>query len=343
MRRPRTSPRRSLLWLIASANAAVLAAALLVLASTPLRVSWPESVRNGVILAALIAATVALQVALARRALAPLGALWHHMQSVDPLHPGKRIDIQSRSIEVTDLAAAFNAMLDRLEEERRQSARRAQAAQDAERRWLSLELHDQIGQDLTAVLLGIGVARRIDDPARRDAALESATSTAQDCLERVRKIVDELRPAALDDLGLISALVHLCDRVAGASGVQVARSFAPDLPHLTADAELGIFRICQESLTNVARHAHATHASVSLVPHDGGVRLTISDDGIGPSQTAGPVGAGSGIRGMRERALLLGAELRVAARRPGGTEIVLDVPATETLATATAIRAAVSS
>ncbi len=325
-RRART-PRYSLLWLVVGANALVLAAALVGLASTPLTVSWPANLREAVVLSLAVGGTVVVQALLVRRVLAPLDALWQHMQAVDPLRPGQRIEVDAQSIEVADLVSAFNAMLDRLEQERRDSARRAQAAQDAERRWLSLELHDQIGQDLTAVLLGVDVARRVDGP-RQTEALDAALETAKDCLDRVRSIVHRLRPAALDELGLASALVHVCDRVGASSGMRVSPRFAPDVPRLSPDAQLGVFRIAQESLANAARHAAATHVEVALAPHDGGLRLTVTDDGVGIGRLES-VSAGSGIRGMRERALLLGATLHVGPSSPRGTQVRLDVPAVE--------------
>ncbi len=328
----RGGSRRSLLALIVAANVAVLSVSLVGLASTPLTVTWPDDVREGVVLGLAIGVTIAVQTLLMRRLLAPLGALWRHMQDVDPLSPGRPVDIRARSREVADLVEAFDAMLGRLEQERRGSARRAQAAQDAERRWLSLELHDQIGQDLTALLLSIDVARRVDGEPR-DAALEAALATAQDCLERVRAIVGRLRPAGLDELGLVSALVHLCDRVAGAGDLRVDRHFDEDVPELTPDAQLGVYRIAQEALTNVLRHSGAASASLTLAPLAGGVRLTVADDGTGMDTPAtGGDESGSGVRGMRERALLLGASLRVGPRHPRGTEVTLDVPATEAVA-----------
>ncbi|MBA2348370.1 MAG: HAMP domain-containing protein [Solirubrobacterales bacterium] len=322
-------PRWSLLWLIVTANAAVLALALVALASTPFTVDWPKSAREAVVLGAAIAATVVSQTLLTRRILGPLGALGRSMRGVDPLHPGQRLEIETRSVEVATLLAAFNAMLDRLEEERRESARRTQAAQDAERRWLSLELHDQIGQDLTALRLRIDIASRVEGEAQAQ-ALEIASVTAQECLERVRGLVHRLRPAALEELGLISALVALCDRVGESSGLEIDRRFASGVPKLTSDAQLGLFRVAQESLPNVVRHAQASRAALDLRPFEGGVRLSVVDDGVGISGH-GDGDAGSGVRGMRERALLLGAELRVRSRAPRGTEVLLDVPASEVL------------
>ncbi len=321
--RPR---RRTLLWLVVVSNASVLLVALVLLASTPFTVSWPANLREAVVLGIAVGGTLVIQALLVRRVLGPLGALWQHMHRVDPLNPGQRIDVRARSVEVSDLVEAFNAMLDRLEEERRESARRAQAAQDAERRWLSLELHDQIGQDLTALQLNIDVARRVDGQ-RRDQALASAAETAADCVERVRSIVGRLRPAVLDELGLSTALVQLCERIAATSGLRIARTFEHDLPLLTSDAQLGVFRVAQESLTNIVRHSGATKAEMRLTAHDGGVRLVVSDDGLGIS--ARDARNGSGIRGMRERALLLGAPLTFSSRTPRGTTVTLDIPRAE--------------
>lgn len=321
----RRPPRRSLLWLVVAANAGVLALAGAVLAATPVTVSWPADVRGAVGLVVVVVGTVLVQALVARRVLAPLGALWQHMQRVDPLEPGRRIDVEARSIEVNDLIQAFNGMLDRLEQERRESARRTQAAQEAERRWLSLELHDQVGQDLTALLLNVSLARTAEGEART-AALDTAVATAGDAQEHVRAIVHRLRPAGLDQLGLVSALVQLCARVQATEDIQVRPSFDPSLPRLSADAELGVFRVAQESLTNVVRHAEAGAAELTLAPCGSGIRLTVSDDGVGPGA---PGTGGSGIRGMRERALLLGATLEVRRRSPRGTTVTLDIPAAE--------------
>jgi two-component system sensor histidine kinase UhpB len=248
------------------------------------------------------------------------------MRSVDPLRPGQRIDIAARTIEVADLMAAFNDMLDRLERERRDSARRAQAAQEAERRWLSLELHDAIGQSMTALLLQLDVASRTTGPAQ-ERVLTTAVETTRDCLERVRAIVRRLRPEALDELGLGSALFHLCDRIAASSGVEIARDVDRDLPALSSDAELVVFRVAQESLTNVIRHAEADRAELRLARCGDGVRLEVRDDGLGIG--AGAARDGSGIRGMRERALMVGSTLTIAPERPRGTRVVLDVPPAE--------------
>lgn len=322
----RRPARRSLLWLLFWANTAVVVVALAGLASTPLTVNWPTNVREAVILLGAVAAMLAANLFAMRRVLSPLGRLWAVMRTVDPLRPGQRIAVAARSIEVADLERAFNDMLDRLEEERRDSARRQQAAQDAERRWLALELHDQIGQDLTALMLTIDVAARTADDDRRAAVLDTAAVTARECLERVRTIVTHLRPAGLDELGLTSALLNLCERLTRSSGVRVVPRFSASLPSLDADTRLGVYRIAQESLTNALRHGSATRVDVALDADENGVRLVVTDDGSG-IQSTDP--SGTGIRGMRERALLLGARLEIGPAQSGGTRVCLDVPGHE--------------
>jgi two-component system sensor histidine kinase UhpB len=249
------------------------------------------------------------------------------MNRVDPLAPGQRIDVGTADEEVAALADAFNGMLDRLEHERRESGRRALAAQEAERRRIARELHDEIGQLLTGLILrGETLARRAPEAVRADVV--GLRESAREAAEEVRLIAQRLRPEALDELGLQSALLALCTAVVERAGIEVERRFERKLP-LTAEEELVIYRVAQESLTNVVRHARAAHVMVTLErDSDGAVVLTVRDDGVGlPSE----VGSNStGVRGMRERALLVGAHLVIQAAEPQGTEVCLRVPARET-------------
>ena len=212
------------------------------------------------------------------------------------------------------------SMLGRLERERRDSARRALAAQEGERRRIARELHDEIGQALTAVVLQLDRARRgatrtVDDE------VGEARETVRASLEEVRGIARRLRPEALDDLGLASALAALTNDLSRRAGVHVERAIAPDIPALDPEDELVIYRVAQEALTNVARHAAASRALLVLGVHDGQVVLEVSDAGAG-FERAGAL-EGSGLLGMRERALLIGAELELRSALGEGTSVRL--------------------
>jgi two-component system sensor histidine kinase UhpB len=214
-------------------------------------------------------------------------------------------------------------MLDRLEDERRESGRQALLAQEAERQRIARELHDEVGQVLTGVVLELEHAARQAD--ERDAAqLAAAREAVRRSLEDVRRIARELRPEVLDDLGLQSALRALCT-AAAAHRLHVERRIDA-IDGISPEVELVVYRVAQESLTNVMRHAGASEVLVSLANVGGGLRLIVRDDGRG--LPAG-VNGGAGIAGMRERALQVGGRLTVSSRASGGTEVRLDVPLPE--------------
>jgi two-component system, NarL family, sensor histidine kinase UhpB len=311
---PGEGPSVALFWRLFIPNACVLGVACAVL--------WVEPANGRVVaLAGGLAVMLAVNLVLMRRAFAPLMRLAALMDRVDPLAPGHRVPISGPESEVTALARAFNAMLDRIESERRESAQRAAAAEEAERRHLAAELHDEIGQTLTALVLQID---RATARGASPAELEAARATAEAALDDVRRLARRLRPEVLDELGLVAALTDLCNRISRTTGLLIHRSFAADLPPLSADEQLAVYRIAQESLTNVIRHARARQASVALTAGRDRVELSISDDGVG--FTRGDTERGGGIRGMRERAVQIGAELTWLSRRPNGTEITLRVP-----------------
>jgi two-component system sensor histidine kinase UhpB len=194
------------------------------------------------------------------------------------------------------------------------------AAQEGERRRFARELHDQVGQTLTALMLEVGHAAERAPEVRTE--LLEAQEAARALSHDIREIVRQLRPEALDDLGLTSALTVLGEQFSERSGIDLRRRFAPGLPPLDSEAELVLYRVAQESLTNVARHAHASRVELSLVAIEAGVRLEVTDDGHGLNGAA----PGNGIRGMRERALLVGGRLTVASPSAGGVSVCLDVP-----------------
>jgi two-component system, NarL family, sensor histidine kinase UhpB len=312
----------SLFWRVFTANAALLVAAALVLGVSPVTVSWPIAVTEAVVLGLGLAAMLAVNAVLLRLAFAPLTALAARMTQVDLLDQPDRLETPGRG-EIAALVETFNDMLARLEVERRDGTRRAVAAQEAERRRVATELHDEVGQTMTAVLMQLerlqeGVAHQWRDELR---GVQEAVRVT---VGEVGRIAQELRPEALDHLGLLSALAALSRGFTDRTGIAVDCRFDSHLPALDPDTELAVYRIVQESLTNVARHGGARHAELSLrhAPHH--VHVEITDDGRGlPADTI----AGAGIRGMRERAALIGGRLTVDNRPAGGARVSLDLPA----------------
>jgi two-component system sensor histidine kinase UhpB len=276
-------------------------------------------VREFAIFVGGLALMLATNLWLLRRALAPLRELTAFVKRIDPLEPGHRLEIAGGDSEVSQLADAFNEMLGRLEEERRDSVGRALAAQEGERLRVAQELHDGVGQELTGVVLQLG---RVARDVPHDGVVE-AQEAARASLEEVRRIARRLRPEALDDLGLASALHVLGERVAEHSELAVDVHVQQGLPDFGPDAELVLYRVAQEALTNVARHAQARHASVRLELSGGHPVLEVDDDGAGfPDHRR----EGGGVRGMRERAVLIGASLKLARSPLGGARVTLELP-----------------
>jgi len=222
---------------------------------------------------------------------------------------------------VVELTEAFNEMLERLEEERRDAASRALYAQEGERLRTSQELHDEIGQRLTAVLLQVEKAIR-DAPESMRPQLQEIRETARGSLDEARRISARLRPEALDDLGLLSALGVLVDRLTEQTGLQIDCAFPSALPPLDHESELVVYRVAQEALTNAVRHADARRVRLALTEDGERISLVVCDDGQG---LGGSV-PGGGMRGMRERAMLIGARLIVSEPSQGGVAVRLELP-----------------
>jgi two-component system sensor histidine kinase UhpB len=310
-----------LFWRVFGTNAAVLVLAFLGLVFAPVTVSVPPTAIELVVLAAGLVCLLLLNLALLRPVFRPLDELVETMRGHDPLSPGKRVRIEGGPA-IIALAHTFNEMLDRLEAERRDSARRALLLQEGERRRIARELHDEVGQTLTGVMLQVeGLAGTIPDELLGQ--LDELRETARHGTEEVRRIARRLRPEALEDLGLQSALAALGTQIGEQASLRVERRLEPGLP-LTQEQELVVYRIAQEALTNVARHAHASGVQLHLERVDARIILTVRDDGRGLPAEA--LRSSQGIRGMRERAMLIGAKLTIAEPPRGGTEVQLAIP-----------------
>lgn len=314
---PRNIP---LFWRVFAVNAGLLLAIAVLLIVTPVQISAPIKLEQALIIVVGLAITLAANGLLLRQTISPLGQLAVRMETVDLLRRGQRIDVQ-RDDEVGRVVRAFNLMLDRLESERQASGRRVLAAQEAERVGIARDLHDEVGQVLTGVLLHLNSIAE-SAPSQRD-EIDTAKQAVRVALDEVRRISSELRPEMLEHLGLASALTELSTTFGRVSGVHVERRFDATLPKLPPDTELAVYRIAQESLTNVARHAAATEVTISLECGIDSVVLSVSDNGRGFDGAPREHG---GLRSMRERALLIDGALAVKASRLGGVDVRLEVP-----------------
>jgi two-component system, NarL family, sensor histidine kinase UhpB len=318
-------PYRPLFQRVVASNAVLLVAACLVtiLVLSPAKIS-SFAVDEAVVLVAALALVALINVLLVRRAVAPLQAVNALARRVDLTHPGQRIPGAKPTSEAGELALSFNEMLSRLEQERRESTRRVLAAHESERLRIAQELHDEVGQTLTAVLLQLSrVQERL--PGELSEELHEAQDAARESLEDVRRIATDLRPETLNDLGLASALAALGDSFGQRAGLRVRRDIQNDLPSLGGEAELVVYRVAQEALTNIARHADSDTAKLVLASDAKRLTLIVRDYGRGLPRELQP--DGTGVRGMRERASLIGAELTLGSPKDGpGTEVRLVVP-----------------
>jgi len=209
----------------------------------------------------------------------------------------------------------------------RDAVRRVVQAQELERRRLARELHDETGQALTSILLGLKPLEDalVDHPAH--AALGGLREQVVSALQDVRRLAVELRPAVLDDFGLVPALERLTDAFAEQSNIRVDFHSALGELRLPGEVETALYRVVQESLTNILKHANAHNVSVSLARRESGVAAVIEDDGSGFDQRVVRED-GIGLIGMRERLALIDGRLEVESRPGAGTTVVAEVPLT---------------
>lgn len=310
----------SLFWRVCLTNGAVFAVGTLVLVLSPATVSTRPLLSEVVVLTIGLLVIFAVNGFLLRSVLQPLDRLTAMMAAIDMRHPGLRWD-EVPAGPAGPLVSGFNAMLGRLEAERAASTTNALRAQEAERQRIAAELHDQVGQSLTAVLLGLRQASRAAPPEVA-AELDQVRETVRTSLEEVRRISQHLRPGVLADLGLLGALSALASDLTARTGIVVHRNLAQGLPPLPPETELVAYRVAQEAMTNVVRHAHADTVELGLTRSGRMLILRVADDGVGAPGTT----EGSGVQGMRERAQIVRGRLDIRTREEGGTEVLLEIP-----------------
>jgi two-component system sensor histidine kinase UhpB len=275
--------------------------------------------REVVVLGLAVLATLLGNWLLLHRRFEPLDRMISAMEQIDLANPhSKRTGSPRDSAEVERLGAAFDRMVSRLETERRDAGRAAIRAQELERRRIAQDLHDEVNQALTAVSLRLQASiERSPTELRRE--LNETKRLCTQAMEELLALARQLRPAVLDDHGLLPALHSQVRDFADQTGINATFNTRGSLPPLTPEQQLVIYRVTQESLSNIAQHAQARKVEVEL-SFIGRTVLRVDDDGLG---FAGPRNGGLGLSGMRERALLAGGHLSVWSGEGQGTRIEL--------------------
>jgi two-component system, NarL family, sensor histidine kinase UhpB len=325
---PEAMKRPSLLSQILALNLLMVTAGMFIASvASGLDLSVPSERWHFLILAMVIVLTFLLNTLLLRRRFEPLDRLLATMERIDLSRPGRRLVLDAEmsgvSNDIQRLAATFNRMLERLERERRRSGELVLNAQEEERKRIARDLHDEVNQSLTALLLRLEAAVQDAPPSLREELAETKR-LANQAMGELLDLARQLRPTALDDHGLVAALqTHVKEY--DARGPASARFWAdPTIHPLPADAQVVIYRVAQEALVNAARHSGATRIEVSLERSEESVCLVVSDNGCGFAFAE--EGKGLGLSGMRERALLVGARLEIDSSPGKGTTVKLEVP-----------------
>jgi two-component system sensor histidine kinase UhpB len=287
-----------------------------------------ERLRFGAIaISALI--LLLINMILLRRRFSPLETLIARLEEIDPAQPNTHFVVPRTTVEeVERLAVTFRRLLRRIEEERRRSGRLVLRAQEEERRRLARDLHDEVNQALTAILLRLQALSESAPPEFAGEISELKTLVNQAMTELLR-LARQLRPASLDDMGLIAAIESQMTRFSQQTGIQAALHHEGTPETISEDQQTVIYRVVQEALSNTAQHSDATYVDFDLrVFPSHGVELRVRDNGRGFDSRRAPDGGpgGIGLSGMAERARLVGGELTVTSSPGSGTRVRLYIP-----------------
>jgi signal transduction histidine kinase len=200
-------------------------------------------------------------------------------------------------------------------------------AREEERRRIARELHDELGQRLTALKIDLANLAQSASLASADPRVANMSATIDDTLASVRRIASDLRPLMLDDLGLNAAIEWLAEDASRRMGIDVQTHLPADEPALDQRVAIALYRMVQEALTNVARHARATEVAIQLRTEGTSLLLSVVDDGVGLAEGALQRSGSFGLLGLRERAHMLGGEVEVNPQPGGGTRLSVRVPA----------------
>jgi two-component system sensor histidine kinase UhpB len=266
---------------------------------------------------------------LLRARFTPLERLIEDMEKVDLSRPRAKvptsIDGRGETAEVERIELAYLRMLRRLEAERRRSSSAALRAQEEERARVARDLHDEVNQSLTAILLRLEATNQSAPPGVAEELAEVKRLVNQ-AMGELLTLARQLRPSALDDHGLTSAIVSQVRRFSAQTGIRADVRTDGEPEGLESDQEIAAYRFAQEALSNIAQHADATHVEVDLSANGHKLELSVRDDGRGFDPAVESDHGGIGLAGMAERARLVVARLEVDSRPGGGTSLTLQVP-----------------
>src|SRR5918999_279098 len=330
--RPRMTRRDdSLIGQLVAANVVLVA---LTLFAASLAAGLDLTVRDQrwqfLILALAIVLSLCVNLWMLQRRFQPLESLIKRIESIDPSAPARLGLGQSDPVaEINRLSGSFTRLLNRIEEERRRSGQLAMRAQEEERRRLARDLHDEVNQALTAILLRLEALAQ-DTPPERAPEVAELKRLVNQAMEELLTLARQLRPSALDDHGLVPAIDTQLKRFASRTGVEARLMTEGDPTTLGEDVQIAVYRVVQEALANVGRHAAATCVEVDLEVEVGRTELRVRDDGVGfdPGEAASrgaDGGGGLGLKGMAERARLVGGELDVRSAPGSGTSVTLRI------------------
>jgi two-component system sensor histidine kinase UhpB len=320
--------RQNLLTQVLLANLILMVAAVVAIAiagNPSLDVSAHPAL--ALILGLAVVLMILVNVMMLQRRFRPLERLVEEMERVDLSRPGANLRIPADGLgaseEVERLNRAFRRMLARLEAERRRTSSTALAAQEQERARVARDLHDEVNQSLTGLLLRLEAARA-KAPVEVAHELAETKALANQAMEELLLLARQLRPTALDDLGLKAALAGHVKELGRRTSIDADFESEGNFLGLPADVQLVVYRVAQEALSNAAQHSGADHVRVRLVRAGDRVELVVEDDGSG--FTFDEAARGLGIAGMRERALLVDGDVQVESRLGTGTSVRLTVP-----------------
>jgi two-component system, NarL family, sensor histidine kinase UhpB len=290
-----------------------------------LDISIAEQRWQFLVLALAIVLTLCVNLWMLQKRFDPLERLVERLEAIDPAEPATFDLGDDPTTEIDRLAASFRRLLERVDDERRRSGKLVLRGQEEERRRVARDLHDEVNQALTGVLLRLEALAQDVPPDQREQVAELKALTGQ-AMDELLRLARQLRPSALDDHGLAPAIEAQARGFAERTGAEAHLAVSGDPSRLDDETQTVVYRVAQEALSNAAQHARPGRIDIQLsTGDDGAVELRVRDDGEGFDPLATRAG-GLELGGMAERARLAGGALDLRSERGAGTELTLRLP-----------------